>query len=236
MASFGLMIVVGTWITTLLKTEFQMTLKTAGLLGSMVLLLGIVSRPLGGWLAHSMRIRTLIGVSLLLNALACAALAWGSSATPYPRRDCRAGPWLRIALRRCLQPRRRTLSRSRRSRHGIRKHGGHRDDSRRRARRGIPGRSLRTVPNQLLYPWRVRAAGGRGVAGNPRFQRNNEPDPILRSVFPGPARPDRARIYRPHLTPSAKSTPAAIAWRRSSPRADCSPATAYASISPTASN
>jgi nitrate/nitrite transporter NarK len=76
MASFGLMLVVGTWITTLLKTEFQTTLKTAGLLGSMVLLLGIVSRPLGGWLAHSMRIRTLIGVSLLLNALACAALAW----------------------------------------------------------------------------------------------------------------------------------------------------------------
>lgn len=76
MASFGLMLVVGTWITTLLKTEFQMTLKTAGLLGSMVLLLGIVSRPLGGWLAHAMRIKTLIGVSLLLNALACAALAW----------------------------------------------------------------------------------------------------------------------------------------------------------------
>ena len=77
MASFGLMIVVGTWITTLLKADFQMTLKTAGLLGSMVLLLGILSRPLGGWLAHSMRIRTLIGVSLLVNALACAALGWG---------------------------------------------------------------------------------------------------------------------------------------------------------------
>jgi len=77
MASFGLMLVVGTWITTLLKSEFQMTLKVAGLLGSMVLLLGIVSRPLGGWLAHSMRIRTLIGASLLLNALACAALGWG---------------------------------------------------------------------------------------------------------------------------------------------------------------
>jgi MFS family permease len=41
----------------------------------MVLLLGIVSRPLGGWLAHSMRIRVLVGISLLVNALACAALA-----------------------------------------------------------------------------------------------------------------------------------------------------------------
>lgn len=74
MASFGLMIVVGAWITTLLNTDFAMPLKEAGLLGSMVLLLGIVSRPLGGWLAHSMSVRALVGASLLLNALACAAL------------------------------------------------------------------------------------------------------------------------------------------------------------------
>ena len=77
MASFGLVIVVGTWITTLLKADFQMPLKTAGLLGSIVLLLGIVSRPLGGWLAHLVPIRTLIGLSLLLNAIACLALGWG---------------------------------------------------------------------------------------------------------------------------------------------------------------
>ena len=77
MASFGLMIVVGTWITTLLNADFQMPLKTAGLLGSMVLLLGIFSRPLGGWLAHSMRIKNLIGLSLFVNALACATLGWG---------------------------------------------------------------------------------------------------------------------------------------------------------------
>jgi MFS transporter, NNP family, nitrate/nitrite transporter len=77
MASFGLMIVVGTWITALLNTEFKMPLKTAGLLGSIVLLLGIVSRPMGGWLAHRVRIRVLVGVSLLLNAVACAALGWG---------------------------------------------------------------------------------------------------------------------------------------------------------------
>jgi nitrate/nitrite transporter NarK len=77
MASFGLVIVVGTWITTLLKSTFQMPLKTAGLMGSLVLLLGIVSRPLGGWLAHRVRIRTLIRSALLLNAVACGALAWG---------------------------------------------------------------------------------------------------------------------------------------------------------------
>ena len=80
MASFGLVIVVGTWITALLKTTFQMPLKTAGLLGSMVLLLGIVSRPLGGWLAHRMPVRTLVRGSLLLNVTGCAMLAVGHSA------------------------------------------------------------------------------------------------------------------------------------------------------------
>jgi len=79
MASFGLVVVVGTWITTLLKTAFRMPLATAGLMGSAVLLLGIVSRPLGGWLAHRMPIRTLVRAALLLNAAACAALAWGQS-------------------------------------------------------------------------------------------------------------------------------------------------------------
>jgi nitrate/nitrite transporter NarK len=81
MASFGLMIVVGTWITVLLNRNFQMPLKTAGLMGSAVLLLGIVSRPLGGWLVQRMRIRTLIQGSLLMNAAACGALAWGRSIT-----------------------------------------------------------------------------------------------------------------------------------------------------------
>jgi nitrate/nitrite transporter NarK len=79
MASFGLVVVVGAWITTLLKTSFGMTLKTAGLMGSAVLLLGIVSRPLGGWLLHSMRVRTLVRRSLIASAAACGALAWGHS-------------------------------------------------------------------------------------------------------------------------------------------------------------
>jgi NNP family nitrate/nitrite transporter-like MFS transporter len=77
MASFGLVIVAGTWITMLLHHTYRMPLKTAGLLGSMVLLLGIISRPLGGWLADRTRIRVLVGGSLLLNAAACGALAWG---------------------------------------------------------------------------------------------------------------------------------------------------------------
>jgi nitrate/nitrite transporter NarK len=75
MASFGLVIVVGSWITTLLKNTFQMTLQTAGLLGSVVLLLGMISRPLGGWLARRAPPGKLIAASLALNAVACAALA-----------------------------------------------------------------------------------------------------------------------------------------------------------------
>ena len=81
MASFGLVIVVGSWITTLLKTGFGMPLQTAGLIGSVVLLLGIVSRPLGGLLAHRAPAGKLIAASLALNAVACAALAQAASPT-----------------------------------------------------------------------------------------------------------------------------------------------------------
>jgi nitrate/nitrite transporter NarK len=77
MASFGLVIVVGAWITTLLRSSFQMPIKTAGLMGSVVLLLGIVSRPMGGWLLERMKIMTLVRGALLVNAAACAVLAWG---------------------------------------------------------------------------------------------------------------------------------------------------------------
>jgi nitrate/nitrite transporter NarK len=79
MNSFGLVIVAGSWITTLLKTTFHMPLKTAGLIGSTVLLMGIVSRPLGGWLLQRTPPRALIAASLALNAAACALLALAPS-------------------------------------------------------------------------------------------------------------------------------------------------------------
>lgn len=79
MASFGLVVVVGAWITTLLRTGFAMPLKTAGLMGSLVLLLGIASRPAGGWLLRRVRVTALIRGSLMLNAIGCLALAWGES-------------------------------------------------------------------------------------------------------------------------------------------------------------
>ena len=77
MASFGLVMVSGTWIAALLRNAFQMAPARAGLMGSLVLLLGILTRPLGGWLAHKMPVTTLLRGALLLTAAACAALAWG---------------------------------------------------------------------------------------------------------------------------------------------------------------
>jgi len=81
MATFGLTIVVGTWITTLLRETLNMPLQRAGLLGSLVLLLGILTRPLGGWVAHRIRLRPMVGVALLLNAAGCVSLAASHSAS-----------------------------------------------------------------------------------------------------------------------------------------------------------
>lgn len=79
MASFGIVIVVGSWITTSLRADFGFSLRTAGLMGSAVLLLGILSRPLGGILAHRIAPARLVAGSLLLNAAGCAVLAWSGS-------------------------------------------------------------------------------------------------------------------------------------------------------------
>lgn len=75
MASFGLVIVIGSWVTLLLTTNLGLAPKTAGALGSLVLLLGIVSRPLGAHFVGTMGVRPLLALSLLLNAAACFAMA-----------------------------------------------------------------------------------------------------------------------------------------------------------------
>jgi MFS family permease len=77
MASFGLAIVVGTWITALFGNEFQMAGAKAGLAGSFVLLLGIGTRPLGGVLTRQVGIRRLLAASFLMNTIGCSALASG---------------------------------------------------------------------------------------------------------------------------------------------------------------
>jgi ACS family D-galactonate transporter-like MFS transporter len=77
MASFGVAIVVGAWIVSLLGKTFGMPLVKAGLIGSLVLLLGIGTRPLGGALRRHMPVRSLLAASFLMNALGCCLLGSG---------------------------------------------------------------------------------------------------------------------------------------------------------------
>jgi nitrate/nitrite transporter NarK len=71
MATFGISLVVGSWVSVLLTTVMKIPATRAGLIGSLVLLLGIVSRPLGGFLRRHLGIRPLFIGSLLMIALGC---------------------------------------------------------------------------------------------------------------------------------------------------------------------
>ena len=71
MATFGISVVVGSWVVVLLTKVMKVPATRAGLIGSLVLLLGIVSRPLGGFLRRHMGIRPLFVGSLLMIALGC---------------------------------------------------------------------------------------------------------------------------------------------------------------------
>jgi MFS family permease len=82
MASFGLAIVVGAWIITLLVSMLQVPAAKAGMIGSLVLLLGIVMRPLGGVLRPRMGMRALLTASFLANAAGCFILAAGWHSLP----------------------------------------------------------------------------------------------------------------------------------------------------------
>ena len=78
MASFGLSVVVGSWVVVLLTKALKVPATQAGLIGSLVLLLGIVSRPLGGMLRRHLGIRPLFISSLLIIALGCFAFVLSS--------------------------------------------------------------------------------------------------------------------------------------------------------------
>ncbi len=82
MATFGLSVVVGSWVGVILTKVMKVPATRAGLIGSLVLLLGIVSRPLGGILRRHLGIRPLIVGSLLMIALGC--LAFVSSTISLP--------------------------------------------------------------------------------------------------------------------------------------------------------
>ncbi len=76
MASFGLSIVIGTWITVLLKENFK-TLNgwEISAVASLILILGIFFRPLGGKLIPVFGIKKVIIFSLLMITAGCFILA-----------------------------------------------------------------------------------------------------------------------------------------------------------------
>jgi nitrate/nitrite transporter NarK len=78
MASFGLSVVVGSWVVVMLIKVLRVPATQAGLIGSLVLLLGIISRPLGGILRRHLGIRTLFISSMLMIALGCFAFVTAS--------------------------------------------------------------------------------------------------------------------------------------------------------------
>jgi len=71
MATFGMSVVVGSWVVVLLVKVMKVPATRAGMIGSLVLLLGIVSRPLGGELRRHIGIRPLFAGSLLMTSLGC---------------------------------------------------------------------------------------------------------------------------------------------------------------------
>ncbi len=75
-AAFGLSVVVGNWVGTLLEHHGYST-WLASALGAVTLALSVFSRPFGGWIerSHPERARVSVAVSLAVGAAACFGLA-----------------------------------------------------------------------------------------------------------------------------------------------------------------
>ncbi len=75
-ASFGLSIVLGNWVVTLLEQDGWSS-STSGIVGSLVLFGGLVTRPFGGWLLRRdpERTRAWVAGSLVVGATAAVVLA-----------------------------------------------------------------------------------------------------------------------------------------------------------------
>ena len=77
MASFGLVIVIGNWITILLKQQlhFNNTVLVS-VIASLVILFGVIGRPLGGFLVTKIRVRFILEISFIFNTIGCLLLAF----------------------------------------------------------------------------------------------------------------------------------------------------------------
>jgi nitrate/nitrite transporter NarK len=79
MASFGLVVVIGVWITTYLTKSFHLTAVQAGKIGSLVLVVGVATRPLGGVLVPRWGARRTLRIGLALNVAACLFFGLGAA-------------------------------------------------------------------------------------------------------------------------------------------------------------
>lgn len=76
-ATFGLSVVLGNWVVELLQRHSGFSDGNAAVVGALTLLLGVATRPLGGWMqrAHPERARAALAASLVAGALGTLALA-----------------------------------------------------------------------------------------------------------------------------------------------------------------
>jgi len=77
-ATFGLAVLIGIWVTTFLVHDFGLPLVTAGAAGSAILALGVLSRPLGGWVIDRgvLGARPVMRLTVLTGAAGLLTLAW----------------------------------------------------------------------------------------------------------------------------------------------------------------
>jgi MFS family permease len=68
--TYGISVVLANWVVELLQRNSTLSDGAAAVVGAFTLLLGIVTRPLGGWVlrAHPERIRLAVGASLVAGA------------------------------------------------------------------------------------------------------------------------------------------------------------------------
>ena len=77
MASFGLVIVIGVWISTYLTKSFHLTPVQAGRIGSLVLVIGVATRPIGGMLVPRWGARRTLRDRPCVSLCAIACLCFG---------------------------------------------------------------------------------------------------------------------------------------------------------------
>lgn len=80
-ATFGVTLALSNWVVELLERHVVASSSDAGPIGGLILVFGLLTRPLGGWIhhVHPAWTRLTVGLSLVAGALGCALLALAGS-------------------------------------------------------------------------------------------------------------------------------------------------------------